>query len=319
MHSWILRMCGLAVALLGTPTLASAQMTPIARLDCTAATFPSCGWGNRPDTAYATKRLVASAGPQGQDAVQFDLIPSSSHSQFYLGWGTSIPVAPQGSTRYIRLRIRFLTPMNLSGNPPEGSWTDKFIILGDGSDASSRVIVELRPGASAGAITTRIQRNIDGDPNRTQPVDLPLGVWNSLQYEVRSSSSSGASDARLRFWLNGANSNYGAPTAQSGAFALFTHQWSNLNIGYYSNGSLSPSGRLSFQIASAEFDDQFDSNWGSGSGSGGSGGGGGTVNPPSAPNNLRLLSTSFLALPVVAMLGLWPRRRSSTRQPPREQ
>lgn len=314
MDSRILRTGALAVALVGTSTLASAQMTPIARLDCTAATFPSCGWGSRPDTAYATKRLVAGAGPQGQDAVQFDLVPSGTHSQFYLGWGTSIPVAPQGATRYIRLRIRFLTPMNLSANPPEGSWTNKFIILGDGSDPSSRVIAELRPGGAANSVATRIQRNIDGDPNRTSPVDLPASTWNALQYEVRSSSSSGASDARLRFWLNGANSNYGSPTAQSGSFALYTHQWSNFNIGYYSNASLSPSGRLSFQLADVEFDDQFDPNWGSGSSSGGSGGGG-TVNPPSAPNNLRLISGGLLTLPVVAMLGFRPRRRSTPRQP----
>ncbi|MFN0062051.1 MAG: hypothetical protein ACKVPX_06005 [Myxococcaceae bacterium] len=261
-------------------TLALAQTTPIVRLECTQATFPSCGWSSLPDTSYATKRWVAGAGPQGQDVAQFDLVPSSTHSQFYLGWGTSVPVAPQGSTRYIRLRIRFLAPLNLTGNPPEGAWTDKFIILGDGSDSTSRVIVELRPTTSVSSVSTRIQRNIDGEPNRTSPVDLEANTWHSIQYEIRSSSAS-AANARLAFWLNGANANHGAPTAQSGSFVLNTHQWSNLNIGYYSNGSLAPNGRLSFQIAGAEYDDEFDPNWGSGTGQ---------ATPPSPPRNLRTSS-----------------------------
>lgn len=229
----------ITVALGATPAT-MAQTMPILRLsDMTAL----------PGNAYHTRRVIAGAGPQGEDVTQIDLTPGSTHAQFYMGWRGTVPPAPDGATRYMRLKLRVLSPLNLTGNPPEGAWTDKFIILGDGGGSGSRVIVELRPTTGADTIGTRIQRNIDGEPARTAVRDLVPGQWHALQWEVRSGP-----DGQLTMWLDGVQ------VAQSGVFPLGAG-WDNVALGYYSNGTLAPSSRLSFQVAAFEYDDVFDPAW----------------------------------------------------------
>lgn len=311
MCSRILVRGGLALAVvLVLASGSSAQTTPIVRLACSPDDFPGCGgWGVRNNNSYVSLRLVRSAGPGGQDVAQFDLIPGGSHAQYYMGWGRSVPAASQGATRYARVKMRILAPLNLASHQPEGAWASKFVILGDGGLESSRVIVELKT-QTGNELSTRVQRNIDGDPNRTGLIGMSNDAWHSLQWEIRSSSSSGASDARLKMWQDGANSNYGSPTSQSGNFFLSTAAWSNLNLGYYASGVLVPNvGRVSIQVAAFEYDDEFDPNWHSAGSGGGSGGGGGSANPPAAPANLRLLSSVFGLVPFGALTAFAVRRR----------
>lgn len=263
------------------PSQAAAQV--LLRLDCAGgAAYPNCGMGARPETPEHRRVFTPGAGPAGEDVVQFELLPRSSHSQFYMGWSGNLAMPPQGAVRYVRLKVRVLSPLNAASN--DGTWTNKFIIFGDGPDASSRVIVEMRgTGSNNSGLETRIQRNIDGEPNRTPVVALPIGTWQNLQWEIRSSSSSSSGDGRLRFWQN--NGNYSSPTAQSGNFQLNTATWSNVGLGYYSNGSLASNGNVRLQIAAFEVGTAFDPNWSTGSG----GGGGTTPTAPEAPSALRII------------------------------
>ncbi len=282
---------GLAALLAGVASPAAAQMTPIAALNCTDANFPNCGWGNW-GLAHHTLTRVG-------NGARFTLTPGSASSltQFYMGWGTSIPQVSTGESRYIRLRMRIVSPVNPSG--VGDLWTDKFIILGDGSDSSSRVIVELRPNMQDNGLETRIQKNIAGDEARTPLLPLPADQLLSLQFEARSGSS-----GRVAVWLN--NNNYGSPSRTSPNFNLPASAWNNIRVGYYSNASLSSSGRITFELTDVQIDDQFDPNW---SGGGGGGGGGGST-APGQVQGVRVISAGITGLiPIALASTLLMRRR----------
>ncbi len=287
------RALSLVALFAGLASPAAAQMTPITTISCTSSNFPNCGngWGYRGSNPHYTLTQVGNGG-------RFSLVPGSASSmtQFYMGWGTAVPQASQGQSRYIRFRIRVSGPVNVSG--VGDVWTDKFIILGDGSDNTSRVIIELRPGAGNN-LSTRIQRNIDGDEARSGTMDIPNDQVVSLQFEARSGSS-----GRVALWMN--NDNYSSPTTTSPNFNLSASQWNNLNVGYYSNASLASSGRVVFEVTDFQFDDQFDPNWRSGGSTGG-------PTPPGAPSNVRIISASGIGLlPIIALAAL-QRRRSAAR------
>jgi len=272
----------------GLASPAAAQMTPITTINCTSSNFPNCGWSLRGSNPHYTLTQVG-------NGARFALTPGSASSltQFYMGWGTAVPQASQGQSRYIRFRIRVSGPVNPAG--VGDVWTDKFIIFGDGGDATSRVIIELRPGASNN-LSTRIQKNISGDEARSGTVDIPNDQTVALQFEARSGSA-----GRVALWMN--NDNYSAPTTTSPDFSLSAAAWNNINVGYYSNASLSSSGRVTFEVTDFQFDDQFDPNWRTGGGStGGS-------TPPGAPTNVRIISASSVGLlPIIALVALRRRR-----------
>ncbi len=286
------RCLGFAALLAGFGSPAAAQMTPIASLNCTDANFPNCGWGNRSSSHYTLSKVGNGA--------RFTLTPGSASglTQFYMGWGTSIPQVQTGQTRFIRLRMRIIGPVNPSG--VGDVWTDKFIILGDGGDSSSRVIVELRPNNSNNGLETRIQKNIAGDDARTPLLPLPSDQLLSLQFEARSGSS-----GRLAIWLN--NNNYGSPTRTSPNFNLPANAWNNLQVGYYSNSSLSSSGRITFELTDVQIDDEFDPNW-----SGGGGGGTGPT-PPSTVTGVRVISASASFMLSIALASTLLMRRREGR------
>jgi hypothetical protein len=174
-------------------------------------------------------------------------------------------------------------------------WTDKFIILGDGSDSSSRVICVLRDnGVTERSLALFCSRNIDGPPNATSNTELLTdGSWNNLQFEFRSSSSPSSGNGQLKIW-NNVNA-YSSPTRQSGLFQLNTTNWGNINVGFYANTTMGPTGRLVFQLADVEFDDEFNPNFHSGSG--------GSTDLPAAPRNLRITPGDSMLL-AFGVLGL---------------
>lgn len=290
------RILTVTTILAGVAVPAAAQgTTPLFRMICTAENYPLCGWGGVfPENQYHRRQLVLGAGPAGQNVVQFDLIPSSSQNQFYLGWSTQTGSVPRGGVRYVRVRVKILIPYN-----PLTSWTDKWIIVGDGSnDDTSRVIIELGPHTSP-ELQTAASRNIDGYPGRTQPyVTLNAGVWHHLQYELRSATTASSADGRMKVWQNAANSNYSSPSAQSGAIQLNTTNWGSVGLGLFANETLPIGGQLAFQVTDFEYDDEFDPNW--------------FQMGPSPPTNPRILREASLASLGSASLGLilLVRRRS---------
>jgi hypothetical protein len=290
------RTLGLVALLAGVAAPAAAQMTPITSLNCTASNFPNCGWGNWGLNAHHTLTRVG-------NGARFTLVPGSASqiTQFYMGWGVAVPQANQGDSRYIRLRLRVNGPVRPSG--VGDLWTDKFIILGDGSDNSSRVIIELRPNMTDNGLETRIQKNIAGDEARTPLLGIPNDQTVSLQFEARSGSS-----GRVAVWMN--NDTYGSPTRVSPNFSLSAAAWNNIRVGFYSNASLASSGNINFEVTDVQYDDQFDANW---SGGGGGGGGGGAT-PPGQVTGVRVISASAVGLvPIVLVSMLAMRRRRGGR------
>lgn len=284
---------------------ASAQTTPLARLSCNSGNYPDCGgWRPINTNAYFSRRLVTGAGPQGQDVVEFTQTPSSTHAQYYLGWfGPSLPHPPAGVTRYLRMRIKPIGPINLSG--VADIWSDKFVILADGDNPTGRVICHLSDnGVTSDNLTFWCSRNIDGYPNATPRVAITANVWNELQIEFKSASSTSSGNGSLKVWKN--TNNYSAPSAQSGLMQLNAINWGNVSVGYYANATLSPSGRMVMQMADMEWDDEFDGTWAAGAAGGG---GGQTSTPPAPPTNLRLIAASVGVAPFSAMVTLMVRRR----------
>jgi hypothetical protein len=238
----------LAVLLaLATAVLQAQTITPLAVLNCTSTNFPSCGWGHWGNNPHHTLTRVG-------NGARFTLTPGSATqlTQFYMGWGTNIPQATLGQSRFIRLRLRVIGPVNPAG--VEDVWTDKFIILGDNGDTPGRVIIELRPTLQDNALETRIQKNIAGDEARTPLLTLPIDQTVSLQYEARSGSN-----GRVAVWMN--NNNFATPTRVSPTFNLEALAWNNIRVGFYSNASLASNGRITFEVTDVVIDDAFDPNW----------------------------------------------------------
>jgi hypothetical protein len=283
-----------AVVVAGLGAVATAQQsTPIFRMDCGTggSAYPLCGFSalaadDAANGVHFTRTRVPAGSPSGRDAIQFDLIPSGSHVQHYLGWRWDRPPAvPQGASRYFRFRLRVRSPISFAGN--ESSWGAKFIILGDTCEsnlAPTRVIVNL--GASATDVSRaflRIEQNIAGPPSRIDTSPLTPDVWHSVQVKVRSSSSESSADGLLSVYLNADNRSEGSPTLQSsGPFRLRTAGWSGdcpVGFGYFAGTTLRPGGRASFQVADFEYDDAFDASWNIPT----------ATAPPSPPTSLRIV------------------------------
>ena len=297
----------LAVFAISLPSAAAAQTTPLYRFSCTTSSWPACGLPLVPDTEYVRRTLRSGAGPTGQNASEWEHVPSSQQFQYYFGWGTpsGLPGAQRGQSRYLRLRIRVLSPVDLRGN--QGPWQAKFFIVGDGTgDSSSRIVGHLGVGGVNDTdVYTGASRNIDGYPNAAPNVLLRPDVWHSVQYEFRSSTTDSSGDGRMRIWLDSANSNFNSSTTQSGSFQLNTTGWNTIAIGRISHTTLASGGRLVYQIATDwEWDDAFDPNWHQG--------GGAPLPPaPAAPTNVTIIRSSLeLAGPVVLACMLGWRRRS---------
>jgi hypothetical protein len=302
-----------AALLLACAAPASAQMTPIFRMNCgaTGANYPLCGWsvavGDNTRGVYWNRSWVNGAGPNGEGVVQFDHVATSTVTEYYSGWSRQgLPQVSQGSTRYLRFKIKFLSPTNLpAALTSKSGWGGKFIILGDGADWSpaperTRFIANLREHLGDRANWMfRSEMNID--THRTDHGPVSKDVWHSIQIKIRSSATTSSGDGYLYFYLDGANANENTPTVQSASGQINTDGWhATLGLGYY-HLTLGPGGRASYQIAAFEYDDQFDPNWHTGGG----GGGGGTPTAPGAPANVRIIGAdaSVIGWSVLAALA----------------
>jgi len=202
----------------------------LAKLDCSPADFPNCGWGavGLGGGDY-TSLLQPGQGPHGADAVQFTQMRGPLR-QYYMGWATpSQGPEPPGTIRYIRVRIWI--PGNAGSlNGYHGGWESKFIILGDGSNELGRVICNLRDnGQTIDTMSIECQRNIDGGDHSTGLLPLTLGTWHDIQIEARSGSA-----ASVAVWID--NNDYNRPTGRTtGRFALETTNWRFLGVGFYVN------------------------------------------------------------------------------------
>jgi hypothetical protein len=320
-------LCGGALVL-GLASTASAQMTPIFRMNCgaTGANYPLCGFsanvGENTRGTYWQRTWVNGAGPSDEGVVQISHIATSAVAEYYAGWRwDNAPQVAQGSTRYIRYRIKLISPVALpAAQPGKEGWGGKFVIFGDGADWANppertRFISNLRhvPGGTTQYLL-RSEMNIDGPPSRWDYPNLTPDVWHSVQMKIRSSTTTSSANGRLFMYLDGNNSSESTPTVQSsGDVQINTDGWNGaLGFGYYFL-TLGPGGRAVYQVTGFEYDDQFDPNWHTG---------GGTTPPPptapTAPTNVRIITADaglLLGASVLATLVAARLRRRRTTEP----
>jgi hypothetical protein len=293
--------------MLTAPSEVAAQMTPILRSDIRADTAPNYGcdgWNSQAEGTYYRLTRISGGSPSGRDSLRFEAIGTTRDDvQFHWGcfFQSSLePTPPQGATRYVRWRLKVLSPVYWYSNYSGGTSTgDKMFILGNTCENSpympTRVIASERTTSpSFNNPMLGMSQNI-GPGTGERPI--PVDQWVSVQFRIISSSTDSTSDGRLDMYLN--NNNQGSPTASGTGILIKTAGWGTNTCSeswmLWGNGSfraMAPNGSHRVEIADFEYDDQFDPNWAIGSQSGSS--------QPSAPSNLRIIS-SLLSLPVGAL------------------
>jgi hypothetical protein len=246
---------------------------PIFRMNCGGgASYPLCGFstanpgGINGLGVYWDRKWVPGAGPQGQGVVEIEHRPQPTNVEHYLGWAlVNPPAAPQGSTRYLRYKIKLLSPIAWQGvGGQQIRFGGKFIILGDNGDEGTRIISNIRSSPTAGfsQVMLRTERNIQGAPSRMDTDTLAPDVWHSIQIKVRSSSTTSSGDGHLYTYVDGANASEATPTVQSsGDDQINTNGWTGvLGFGYYFD-SLGMGGHAAYQVIDFEYDDHFVSSW----------------------------------------------------------
>jgi hypothetical protein len=225
------------------------------------------------------------AGPNGEDVVRITIIgiPGATvDDEFYLGWGKSIAalLAPQqGQSRFFRWMMRIVPPVNWFGMGG-GRWGTKFVIGGsDGAASDSRLFSNLR-SATEGDVRQdtmfRTERNVSAGRLDIQP--LPVNVWIPFQLETRFSSTTSATNAGLKHWMNAGT--YASPTGQTGCVSAgvpagcTAYNWSvagwsgsdaRISFGGYAQAAEAGSNIVFDLVVSGagsfEYDDQWDPNW----------------------------------------------------------
>jgi hypothetical protein len=222
----------------------------LARLDCSRG-FPDCGWGrwvNRSGPAFHTVTPL----PDGRNGARFDLTPTSTPGQFYLGWGTKFTsTAP---TLYIRFHLTIHPPLRANG--VSDPWSTKFIIVNDGGDASIRAIAELKPARSADNrdLVLAWKRNIEG-PGDASFSSVDLTPKFGQRMAVQMAVTRGA-QGRTAIWID--NPNPARPTSASRTFDFAPTEWRSIGLGFYSNMTVDTSGSVAYTIEDAVVSEAFD-------------------------------------------------------------
>lgn len=245
--------------------------TPIFRMDCGAdgESYPVCGFTNTKGDEYLgafwERAYVPAAGPEGQGVVQFDHLESAVDAEYYAGWEwQDAPDVEQGATRYLRFKLKLLSPILWHGPAgPEQRFGGKFIILGDHGDDWTRVISNVRSAPeNTGQVIFRTERNIAGAPLRMDSEPLQPDVWHAIQIKVRSSTSLESGDGHLYMYIDGDNASESSPTIESsGDDQINSYGWhETLGFGFYFQ-ALGVGGHAAYQVVDFEYDDEFVSNW----------------------------------------------------------
>jgi len=212
---------------------------------------------------YFTLSQQLNTGPSGRDFVRSTNIATGTHAQPYAGWKKTGLTAPtQGSTRYVRVRLRIGSGFDATGNSPETVWSTKWIIHGDqDGPGEDRIIVALSPRVTLNDCHIRVAKNIGDVPSDgAGDVNLTLGIWNDIQYEVRYSSTSTATDGWFKLWVN--NDTYASPTASSATnIALPSASHTSLGLGFFHNATTAAGGSVQLDYCQMEYDDAFDSSF----------------------------------------------------------
>jgi hypothetical protein len=310
------------------PVAAVAQTTPILRSDIRAATAPNYGcdgWDYSQQGLWWTMSLIPGGSPSGNDSLRIRALPTNDAGN--RGWGcrfaqTMEPSPPQGSVRYARWRIKYISPVNWRSDscavPPctanNRTTPDKLFILGNTCEAAphqpTRIIYWQNAAAPSRSQPLNIlSQNIGqtGPPSGGQTgfFSVPIDTWLNIQIRIESSSTTTAFDGRLSAWVN--NNNIAAPTvATPRDTQIRTSGWGRNTCSashiVWGDGSYNPltdddsTANAVQEIADFEYDDAFDPNW--------------AIGVPGAPTNLRVIpGGENLALLPLGVLGVVLLRR----------
>jgi hypothetical protein len=268
------------VLVLVSPATAAAQV--IWAADFSAAQAPMYGFNDRksglPEGNYWSQTVRAAAGPSGQDAVEVSEVNGGDATalsfQHDLGWDRigSTPAPAFGSTRFIRVLFKYVSPYHGSAQPDPVSgifgsrWADKFVILGQGGTTNMRMMWNIRSEADPDVTIMRLERNIEGGDTRIDTTPFTLNQWYFLQWKIRCSSARDASDAQNFFYVD--QTNEGTPTYSSGTYVWNCEDIGNtIGLGRFA-GAADASTEVHFQIACFEYAASFATTCGTGGGGG---------------------------------------------------
>lgn len=291
-----------------------ARATDFFSSNCNGAAYPLCGFQSEDTThygVYVNRTRVVAGCPDGTDAVHFEMIPVGTHTQFNYGWdagvlsGWSAPA--NGSSFYLKYRLRPNASINWSGNPPESVFYQKFIIWAADID-SQRLITDFRDDGAHNTAAVRSQHNVGGGPN----APLTLGAWNAVIHGYTVASTNAANDGVLRTWVATAGSfAFGSPTSVNSGLDIEQNAGrTGFAMGRFTQGTVAAAGSFGYDVCNVIVTDVFDPNWPTPSG----GGGGGSASP--IPARLRRL-LRLAALPIVAgpvSVALWRLKRRRGRR-----
>lgn len=247
-----IRALGTLIAVL-IATTASAQMTPIVRMNCQGAAWPNCGAsrtvGNDSVGAKWTRSYIAS-----ENAVQITMTAGNPFSEGYYGWQwTGLPTPSAGATRVLRVKVKVMSPIGW------GSWGDKFMVVGDVSnDAANRIIATME--MYQGRPHLNVDKNIDG---RYAFTFLIPDQYVSIQIVASPVTPGTTGPYSFKYYADG------VLVSTSPSFTINPAQWRDFNIGYY--GHFDNDGHVQIRFKDVEFDDEYDPNYHTG------------VTPPQSP------------------------------------
>jgi hypothetical protein len=255
-------------------------MAVIKAANFAAANAPNYTFNNRlsasPDGDFWTQTVRSGAGPDGRDAVEVSEVNGGDATamswQHSLGWDwNSIARPSAGSTRYLRMWMKILSPFYGSAQPDPvdgfgGSrWGNKLIILGQptaGEPAANRAICTFLGKGDPATCDLWFERGIEGGDTRIMYEDPPLDTWLAIQWKIVGSSSTDASDARTYLYVQADNNSESTPTLTSPApFVWNLHDiGQDLGLGRFADAADDDT-EIHVQFARFEYADTFDTAW----------------------------------------------------------
>jgi hypothetical protein len=236
-------------------------------------TYPTYGFTsnyNTDENTYFTWTRFLGSGPGSRDYVRTTNLVTAVGTQFYSGWASSITAPATDESRFVRVRLRVGSGFDATG--VSDVWSNKWIMLGDQGSAAEgdRVIAVLSPRIGTTDCQLRVGKNIGdfGTTDATEDVNLTLGSWQSIQFEVRAGSS-----PYIKLWVN--NDTYASPTKQvsgAGLSGWSSAGWDSCELGFYQNMTTASGGNVVLDHAQFEVSDTFDSTYHANLNTGGSSG-----------------------------------------------
>lgn len=252
----------------------------------TAADFPNYEGTAMSTDARWTRSALTGDSPVSGDSIQYEHLSSGigSFGGDY-GFGTNYDLSSlsasfpaQGGNLYLRWRFKISSDTNWQGrDQSDGSDVNyirtKTVMWPNAGDDSTGMRVVIHTENQNSPITGQyLFRLGSGSTNWQTLYSWTRGSWYHLQVEIKTSTTTLASDGELRLWVN--NNTYASPTQQKNGsggtlvnavtgqdLRMSTFVGGNLRIGAYENNGLQSDGIHKQHFANFEVATEFDPDW----------------------------------------------------------